>query len=92
MIMRVKEVIFVKRLNRWILKWRRFTATKIKRRTENQTFPAGPSHLLLEQQVASLKSKGETSLKRKSVMEQSANVKRLHSLSSNLPISLIFTF
>ena len=67
------------------MKWRRFTAIRIRRRKENQTFPAGPSHLLLGQQVLSLKSKGETSsLKRKSVMENSVNVKRVNYLSGNV--------
>ena len=85
MVKTVQKQIFQQRCIRWIMKWRRFTAMRIRRRKENQTFPAGPSHLLLGQQVLSLKSKGETSsLKRKSVMENSVNVKRVNYLSGNV--------
>ena len=72
------------RIRRWIRKWRRFTASQIRRRKEKQTFPACPSRLVFDQQIASLKSKGESpgvSLKRKSLVEQTISVKRCNSLS-----------
>ena len=66
-------------------RWRRYAQRKIRRRTEKQTFPAGPSLLSYEQQVFALTSKGEsrpaTSVKRKSVLDLALNAKRLNALS-----------
>lgn len=84
MVLRVSDLVKKHRIRRWIAKWRRFTVLRIRRRKEKQTFPACPSRLVFGQQIISLKSKGEsqsTSLKRKSLVEQTANVKRLNSLS-----------
>ena len=87
---RVKCIVSDRRLRCWISRWRRFTISSIRRRLEKQTFPACPSRLLLQEQAAMLKSKGEQvvpSLKRKSIIEQVANVKRLHALSGKfIPI------
>lgn len=76
--------IKVRRIRLSIDRWRRFTAMQIRRRKEKETFPACPSRRTFQQQVSSLKSKGEplnVSLKRKSLVEQSAAAKRFNSLS-----------
>lgn len=84
MVQRVSELVKKRRIRRWITKWRRFAVLQIRRRKEKQTFPACPSRMVFGQQITSLKSKGEShssSLKRKSLVEQTASVKRLNSLS-----------
>jgi hypothetical protein len=96
MVSRVSELVKQLRVRRWIRKWRRFTALQIRRRKEKQTFPACPSRLVFDQQIASLKSKGESpgvSLKRKSLVEQTVSVKRCNSLSGKCCyISLLIEF
>ncbi len=85
--MRVKAAVGRQRLIRWVNHWRRFCARRIRLRVEKETFPACSSRLPLGQQVASLKSKGETTvlqLKRKSIIDQNVSAKRLNYLSGNL--------
>ncbi|XP_057368752.1 germinal-center associated nuclear protein-like [Daphnia carinata] len=84
MVSRVLDLTSKRKIRRCIAKWRRFTALQMRRRKEKQTFPACPSRMVFSQQIASLKSKGESpgvSLKRKSLVEQSVSVKRCNSLS-----------
>ncbi len=84
MVLRVSELVTEHRVRRWIGKWRRFTELQIRRRKEKQTFPACPSRVIFEQQIFSLKSKGESAvapLKRKSLLQQNVCVKRFNSLS-----------
>lgn len=86
MVSRVSKIIREFRIRRWFTQWRTYTELKIRRRKEKQTFPACPSRMVFHQQIASLKSKGEQSghpLKRKSLVQQSVNVKRFNSLSGN---------
>lgn len=86
MVSRVLDLTSKRKIRRCIAKWRRFTALQMRRRKEKQTFPACPSRMVFSQQIASLKSKGESSgvsLKRKSLVEQSVSVKRCNSLSGN---------
>ncbi|KAI9558454.1 hypothetical protein GHT06_015241 [Daphnia sinensis] len=84
MVSQVLDLTSKRKIRRCIEKWRRFTALQMRRRKEKQTFPACPSRMVFSQQIASLKSKGESpgvSLKRKSLVEQSVSVKRCNSLS-----------
>lgn len=93
MVLRVSELIQKRRICRWIAKWRRFAVLQIRRRKEKQTFPACSSRMVFGQQIISLKSKGEShspSLKRKSLVEQAVNVKRLNSLSGTCSCRISF--
>ena len=96
MVLRVSQLVKEHRVRRWIGKWRKFTALQIRRRKEKQTFPACPSRKIFGQQISSLKSKGESTsspLKRKSLVQQSACVKRFNSLSGNFKLySLRFDY
>lgn len=83
---RVKCMVSDRRLRCCFNRWVRFTVTSRNRRLEKQTFPACPSRLLLQDQAAMLKSKGEravSSVKRKSIIEQVANVKKVLLLSGS---------
>lgn len=87
--MHVSKLVEMHRIRRWIGIWRRFTLLQIRRRKEKQTFPACPTRMDFGEQVASLRSKGENTgacLKRKSLVEQTATVKRFNSLSGEISI------